>query len=75
MTTGPSKRPVKVRSLFLSDIHLGYKHARARELSEFLKGIDAERIVLVGDIIDALSMGQRFFWSVEHTEVVRALLA
>ncbi|MBS0422097.1 MAG: UDP-2,3-diacylglucosamine diphosphatase [Proteobacteria bacterium] len=75
MTSGHAKRSVKVRTLFLSDIHLGYKRARARELSEFLAGIDAERIVLVGDIIDALSMGQRFFWSAEHTDVVRALLA
>jgi UDP-2,3-diacylglucosamine pyrophosphatase LpxH len=75
MTTGHLRRPVKVRTLFLSDIHLGYKHARVRELSEFLKGIDADRIVLVGDIIDALSLGQRLFWTVEHTNVVRALLA
>jgi UDP-2,3-diacylglucosamine pyrophosphatase LpxH len=75
MTTGHLRRPVKVRTLFLSDIHLGYKRARTHELSEFLTGIDAERIVLVGDIIDALSMGQQFFWSPEHTNVVRALLA
>jgi UDP-2,3-diacylglucosamine pyrophosphatase LpxH len=75
MTTARTRRPVKVRTLFISDIHLGYKRARARELSDFLAGIDAERIVLVGDIIDALSLGQRFFWSNEHTNVVRALLA
>jgi UDP-2,3-diacylglucosamine pyrophosphatase LpxH len=75
MTTGHPRRPVKVRTLFLSDIHLGYKRARARELSDFLMGIDAEQIVLVGDIIDALSLGQQFFWSAEHTNVVRALLA
>src|ERR1700759_335078 len=73
--TSARRRSVKVRTLFLSDSHLGYKRARARELSVFLSGINAERIVLVGDIIDALSMGQRFFWSSEHTEVVRALLA
>jgi len=73
--TSAHRRSVKVRTLFLSDIHLGYKRARAKELSEFLSGIEAERIVLVGDIIDALSMGQRFFWSTEHTDVVRALLA
>jgi UDP-2,3-diacylglucosamine pyrophosphatase LpxH len=72
MTTG---RPVKVRTLFLSDIHLGYKRARVRELADFLRGIEAERIVLVGDIIDALSLGERLFWSPDHTAVVRALLA
>ena len=64
-----------VRTLFLSDIHLGFRHARARELNEFLQGIEAERIVLVGDIIDALSLARRAFWSPAHTQVVRTLLA
>jgi UDP-2,3-diacylglucosamine pyrophosphatase LpxH len=77
MTNGNSQRSrrTKVRTLFLSDIHLGYKRARARELNEFLQGIEAECIVLVGDIVDALSMARRFFWSPEHTQIVRTLLA
>jgi UDP-2,3-diacylglucosamine pyrophosphatase LpxH len=64
-----------VRTLFLSDIHLGFPHARVRELNEFLQGVEAECIVLVGDIIDALSLARRAFWSASHTEVVRTLLA
>src|ERR1700730_4466897 len=68
-------RRTKVRTLFLSDIHLGFKRARTRELNEFLQGVDAECIVLVGDIVDALSMARRFFWSPEHTQIVRTLLA
>ena len=66
---------MSARALFLSDIHLGFRHARARELNEFLHGIEAECIVLVGDIIDALSLAQRAFWSSAHTQVVRTLLA
>jgi UDP-2,3-diacylglucosamine pyrophosphatase LpxH len=65
----------KVRTLFLSDIHLGFRHARVRELNEFLHGVDAECIVLVGDIVDALSLARRAFWSAGHTQVVRTLLA
>ncbi|HVN44988.1 MAG TPA: UDP-2,3-diacylglucosamine diphosphatase [Steroidobacteraceae bacterium] len=75
-----SGKPVRggrmsARTLFLSDIHLGFRHARARELNEFLHGIEAECIVLVGDIIDALSLARRAFWSAAHTQVVRTLLA
>ena len=66
---------MSVRTLFVSDIHLGFRHARARELNEFLQGIEAECIVLVGDNIDALSLAQRAFWSATHTQVVRTLLA
>ena len=64
-----------VRTLFLSDVHLGFRRARVRELNEFLQGVEAETIVLVGDIIDALSLSRRMFWSPEHTQVVRTLLA
>lgn len=73
--TGSSTHLAEVRTLFLSDIHLGYRRARVRELAEFLAAIDAQSIVLAGDIIDALSLGQRFFWTGDHTDVVRALLA
>jgi UDP-2,3-diacylglucosamine pyrophosphatase LpxH len=65
----------KVRTLFLSDIHLGFRHARVRELNEFLHGVEAECIVLVGDIVDALSLARRAFWTAEHTQVVRTFLA
>jgi UDP-2,3-diacylglucosamine pyrophosphatase LpxH len=68
-----SKR--SVRTLFLSDIHLGFKRARARELAEFLRNIDAQTIVLAGDIVDHLNLSQSFFWNDEHTQVVRVLLA
>lgn len=71
----PRSGTIKARTLFLSDIHLGYRHARARELTEFLAGVEAERIVLVGDIVDALSLARRAYWSADHTQVVRALLA
>src|SRR5450432_2822712 len=63
------------RTLFLSDIHLGFRHARVRELSEFLAGIEAESIVLVGDIVDALSLARRPYWTCDHTQVLRTLLA
>jgi UDP-2,3-diacylglucosamine pyrophosphatase LpxH len=64
-----------VRTLFLSDIHLGFKRSRAAELADFLCTINADTIILVGDIIDALSLRQRFFWSEDHTRVVQLLLA
>lgn len=68
-------RAARVRTLFLSDTHLGFKRARARELAEFLLAVDADTIVLVGDIIDALSLRQRFFWSLDHSRVVQVLFA
>jgi len=71
----PRAHRTAARTLFLSDIHLGFKHARARELNAFLAGVEAESIVLVGDIVDALSLARRAYWTAEHTQVVRTLLA
>ncbi len=77
MARGNSTRAgsTSARTLFLSDIHLGFRHARVRELNEFLHGLEAERIVLVGDIVDVQSLARRAYWTAEHTEVVRTLLA
>jgi UDP-2,3-diacylglucosamine pyrophosphatase LpxH len=66
---------LSARTLFLSDIHLGFKRARARELATFLRSVDAETIILAGDIVDHLNLAQRTFWNDEHTQVVRTLLA
>jgi len=76
MTSGTSSGgQTRARTLFLSDIHLGLRQARVRELNEFLASVEAASIVLVGDIVDVLSLARRAFWSPEHTAVVRTLLA
>jgi UDP-2,3-diacylglucosamine pyrophosphatase LpxH len=75
MSIKGKERRQQVRTLFLSDIHLGFKRARTRELLAFLHSIEAETIVLGGDIVDALSLAKRFFWTDEHTQVLRLLLA
>jgi UDP-2,3-diacylglucosamine pyrophosphatase LpxH len=75
MNSNAKVRPLQVRTLFLSDIHLGFKRARTRELLDFLRTIDAQTIVLGGDIVDTLSLAKRFFWTDEHSQVLRLLLA
>jgi UDP-2,3-diacylglucosamine pyrophosphatase LpxH len=66
---------MQARTLFLSDIHLGFRRARVAELLAFLRTVEAEQIVLVGDIVDAISLARRAFWSDGHTQVLRVLLA
>jgi len=41
-----------LRTLWLSDIHLGTAASRAGNLLEFLDGVSADRIYLTGDIVD-----------------------
>ncbi len=65
---------IRVRTLFLSDLHLGTKGCQAEALLEFLKRYDAETIYLVGDIIDGWRLKSGWYWPQSHNDVVQKLL-
>jgi UDP-2,3-diacylglucosamine pyrophosphatase LpxH len=65
----------RLRSVFVSDIHLGSRDCRAAELLRFLESIEADYLFLVGDIVDFWSLRRSFYWPEEHNEVLRAILA
>lgn len=75
MTMNVPKRSIKCRSVFISDVHLGFRGASAHYLLDFLKSIDTERLYLVGDIVDVWSLRKSFYWPQEHNNVVRLLLS
>jgi UDP-2,3-diacylglucosamine pyrophosphatase LpxH len=75
MTKMPPKHPLKLRSVFISDVHLGYRGSRVEYLHSFLKQIDTEYLYLVGDIIDVWSLKKTFFWPQEHNNIVRLILS
>lgn len=66
--------PHRVRSLWISDVHLGTKGCQAEVLLQFLKQYDCERLYLVGDIIDGWRLRSRIFWPQHHTDVIRRVL-
>jgi len=66
---------MRVRSIFLSDIHLGTRACQAGRLLEFLKAYDCEHLFLVGDVIDLWAMRSRgIYWSEEQNTVVQKVL-
>jgi len=75
MTDRSSKRPIKLRSVFISDVHLGSRSCRIEFLHDFLKQVDTEYLYLVGDIVDLWSMKRSFFWPQAHNNVVRLILS
>lgn len=71
----PPKTPrYWVRSIFISDIHLGSRSCNATALLSFLREVHSEQIYLVGDIIDLWSLKKSFYWPQEHNNVLRTLL-
>lgn len=64
----------KHRTLWISDVHLGTKDCKAELLNDFLKKNKAEKIYLVGDIIDGWNMKKGIFWKRDFNRVLRRLL-
>lgn len=65
---------LKLRTVFISDIHLGFKGCRAEFLLDFLRRVECEQIYLVGDIIDLWALSKSFYWPQAHNDVIRTLL-
>jgi UDP-2,3-diacylglucosamine pyrophosphatase LpxH len=63
-----------VRALFISDVHLGTRSARAGDLLDFLKHFEADSIYLVGDIVDFWKVRRGPHWPQPHNDVVQKLL-
>ncbi len=62
------------RTLFISDVHLGSKPAKAEFLIDFLRYHDAQKIFLVGDIVDGWRLRRSWHWPSSHNDVVQKLL-
>jgi UDP-2,3-diacylglucosamine pyrophosphatase LpxH len=60
--------------LWISDVHLGTRASRAIELLEFLEEVRADRIFLVGDIVDLERMRTRPLFPDVHLKVIAQLV-
>ena len=65
---------IHVRSVFLSDVHLGARECRAELLLEFLHRVQMDELYLVGDIVDLWSLRRSFYWPQLHNNVLRTIL-
>ena len=62
-------------TIVLSDIHLGSEHSRTEEVTNFLKHVNCDRLILNGDIIDGWQLqksGRR--WKQQHTDFFKVLM-
>ena len=67
MSPTPSRSPVfRFRSIFISDVHLGFRGCSADYLLDFLHSVECDTLYLVGDIIDLWSLKRSFFWPQAH---------
>ena len=65
---------LRVRTVWISDLHLGTPGCQATELLAFLKHVECEHLFLVGDIVDGWQLRRHWHWPQAHNDVVQKLL-
>ena len=68
------KPALRVRTVILSDVHLGTPHSKAKEVTHFLKHTRCDRLILNGDIIDGWRLTRDGQWTKSHTRFIRRVL-
>ena len=63
-----------MKSLLLSDLHIGFKYSRAQEVVSILEKEKFDRLILVGDIFDIQQLMKRPYWDEHHTAVLKKIL-
>ncbi len=65
---------LRLRTVWISDLHLGTPGCQAGPLLDFLRCVECETLYLVGDIIDGWQLRRQWFWPQQHNDVVQKLL-
>ena len=64
----------RYRSIFISDVHLGFSGANAEYLLDFLHSVECDYLYLVGDIVDIWQLKKKPYWPQTHSDVIRTIL-
>jgi UDP-2,3-diacylglucosamine pyrophosphatase LpxH len=65
---------LRVRTVWISDLHLGTPGCQAVALLGFLRDVQCQTLYLVGDIIDGWQLRRTWYWPQSHNDVVQKLL-
>lgn len=68
------KSVLRVRTVILSDVHLGTPDCKIEEVNHFLRHTRCEKLILNGDIIDGWQLQRSGHWTKAHTRFVRIVL-
>jgi len=65
---------LRVRTVWISDLHLGTAGCQAAALLTFLREVECETLYLVGDIVDGWQLKRSWYWPQSHNDVVQKIL-
>lgn len=65
---------MKFKTIILSDIHLGSKASRTKDVLKFLDDNTSDRLILNGDIIDMWALKRGGNWKDTHSKFIKKIL-
>lgn len=65
---------MQIKTLFISDIHLGNPNSQADKLLKVLKEYEFEKLFIIGDFIDMTYLKRKFYWNQDHSTVIQKIL-
>jgi UDP-2,3-diacylglucosamine pyrophosphatase LpxH len=71
---GRAMQPLRFRSIWISDVHLGTRACKAEYLLDFLRHTESKYLYLAGDIIDFWSLRGGWHWPALHNRVVQTVM-
>jgi UDP-2,3-diacylglucosamine pyrophosphatase LpxH len=77
MVANLNSRPAETtsyRSLWISDVHLGTKHAQVDKLLAFLRDTECEHLYIVGDFIDGWQLRRKWYWTEDYNVLIQKIL-
>jgi len=70
----PARTAMNYRAVWISDVHLGTRHAQVDKLLDFLRETECEYLYIVGDFIDGWQLRRKWFWTEEYNTLIQKLL-
>lgn len=64
-----------VKTMFVSDVHLGCRHAQADAFLEALNRCEPQELYLVGDFIDGWKLRSKWRWLPVYDQILQRLMA
>ncbi len=68
------KKVLHVRTVIISDVHLGTPDCKVDEVNHFLRHTRCAKLILNGDIIDGWQLRRAGQWTKAHTRFIRIVL-
>jgi UDP-2,3-diacylglucosamine pyrophosphatase LpxH len=65
---------MKIKTLFISDVHLGTIKSQPEKLLKVFKEYDFEELIIIGDFIDMTSLKRKIYWNENHSAVIQKII-